>query len=104
MPVSCEGETCRRLSRPHTAGYSRRTALPAPVVEAKEKLVNDRHPSGTVTPPAPASDAAAAPYASYGGQEAQYGDFTSYDGYATTGTYATGNFETSTFAADPLFG
>ncbi|MFF3146445.1 peptidoglycan DD-metalloendopeptidase family protein [Streptomyces sp. NPDC057927] len=109
MPVSRVEETCGRLSRPRTAGYSRRTALPAPVVEAKEKLVNDRHPSGTVTPPAPASDAAATPYASYGGQEAQYGDFTSYDGYATTGTYATGNFETtgfetSTFAADPLFG
>ncbi|WP_443077715.1 M23 family metallopeptidase [Streptomyces sp. NBC_01450] len=109
MPVSRVEETCRRLSRPRTAGYSRRTALPAPVVEAKEKLVNDRHPSGTVTPPAPASDAAEAPYGSYGGQEAQYGDLTTYDGYTSTGTYATGSFETtgfetSTFAADPLFG
>lgn len=71
--------------------------------------MNDRHPSGTVTPPAPASDAASAPYASYGGQEAQYGDFTSYDGYTTTGAYATGSFETTgfetaSFATDPLFG
>ncbi|MGW3668792.1 peptidoglycan DD-metalloendopeptidase family protein [Streptomyces sp. NPDC005141] len=110
MPVSCEGETCRRLSRPHTAGYSRRTALPAPVVEAKEKLVNDRHPSGIVTPPAPASDAASALYAPYGAQEAQYGDFTAYGEYpstafdsganaAATGAYATTNFDT-----DPLFG
>ncbi|MEU8943876.1 M23 family metallopeptidase [Streptomyces sp. NPDC048489] len=99
MPVSRAEETCGRLSRPRTAGYSRRTALPAPVVEAKEKLVNDRHPSGTVTPPAPASDAAAAHYASYGGQEVQYGDFTLYDGYNGTGTYAT-----ASFATDPLFG
>ncbi len=57
MPVSCTRETNGRLSRPHTAGYSHRTALPAPVVEAKEKLVNDRHPSGTATsrlrPPMP---------------------------------------------------
>ncbi|MFE5139713.1 peptidoglycan DD-metalloendopeptidase family protein [Streptomyces fagopyri] len=99
MPVSREEETCRRLSRPHTAGYSRRTALPAPVVEAKEKLVNDRHPSGTVTSPAPASDATSAHYASYGGQEVQYGDFTTYDGHNGTGAYATASFET-----DPLFG
>ncbi|WP_435808409.1 M23 family metallopeptidase [Streptomyces afghaniensis] len=112
MPVSCARETCRRLSCPRTAGYSRRTALAAPVVEAKEKLVNDRHPSGTMTP-APASDADSAHYASYGTQEAQYGDFTTYGdyaatGFATTGTDGTG-FEatghtTATFAADPLFG
>ncbi|MFD8421228.1 peptidoglycan DD-metalloendopeptidase family protein [Streptomyces sp. NPDC059668] len=61
--------------------------------------MNDRHPSGTVTPPAPASDAAPAHYASYGGQEVQYGDFTTYDGYNGTGAYATASFET-----DPLFG
>ncbi|MEW1681560.1 M23 family metallopeptidase [Streptomyces sp. NPDC093594] len=102
MPVSCGRETWGRLSRPHTAGYSRRTALAAPVVEAKEKLVNDRHPSGTMAP-APASDAASAPYASYGTQEAQYGDFTSYGGYDAT-YYGTGEHTAGTFAADPLFG
>ncbi|MFF7792056.1 peptidoglycan DD-metalloendopeptidase family protein [Streptomyces sp. NPDC007991] len=112
MPVSCARETCRRLSCPRTAGYSRRTALAAPVVEAKEKLVNDRHPSGTM-PPAPASDADSAHYASYGTQEAQYGDFTTYGDYAatgfdTTGTDGTGfaatGHTTATFATDPLFG
>ncbi|MET7696120.1 M23 family metallopeptidase [Streptomyces sp. NPDC005485] len=79
--------------------------------------MNDRHPSGTVTAPAPASDAASAHYASsYGQQEANYGDFTTYDGYAATGydaqfnthantgMYAAANGETSTFATDPLFG
>ncbi|MGW5210740.1 M23 family metallopeptidase [Streptomyces sp. NPDC004051] len=107
MPVSCARETCGRLSRPHTAGYSRRTALPAPVVEAKEKLVNDRHPSGTMAPP-PASDAVSAHYASYGAQEAPYGDFTAYSGYDTsvydpTG-FGTGTPAASAFTADPLFG
>ncbi|MGW0910675.1 M23 family metallopeptidase [Streptomyces sp. NPDC002784] len=100
MPVSGKGETCRRLSCPHTAGYSRRTALAAPVVEAKEKLVNDRHPSGTMTTPAPASEAASAHYASYGTQEAQYDDFTTHGHYDATGfPTATGTFDT-----DPLFG
>ncbi|MFI8088115.1 peptidoglycan DD-metalloendopeptidase family protein [Streptomyces sp. NPDC086080] len=107
MPVSCARETSGRLSCPRTAGYSRRTALPAPVVEAKEKLVNDRHPSGTMAP-APASDADEAPYASYGTQEAQYGDFTTYGGYDATGFaathYGTGGHSTATFTADPLFG
>ncbi|MFC9133261.1 M23 family metallopeptidase [Streptomyces sp. NPDC057099] len=117
MPVSCARETCRRLSCPRTAGYSRRTALAAPVVEAKEKLVNDRHPSGTM-PPAPASEAASAHYASYGTQEAPYGDFTTYGDYAATGFDASGAHATGTdgagfdatghatasFASDPLFG
>ncbi|GGN83053.1 peptidase [Streptomyces albiflavescens] len=72
--------------------------------------MNDRHPSGTVTPPAPASDAASALYASYGGQEAQYGDFTAYDGYTATGYDAgatatgTGAYATASFETDPLFG
>ncbi|WP_406332380.1 peptidoglycan DD-metalloendopeptidase family protein [Streptomyces sp. NBC_00203] len=70
--------------------------------------MNDRHPSGTATPPAPASDAASALYASYGGQEVQYGDFTTYDGYTTTGfdtgAGATGSYATTSFATDPLFG
>ncbi|MFJ6126833.1 peptidoglycan DD-metalloendopeptidase family protein [Streptomyces griseoviridis] len=103
MPVSFEGETCGRLSRPYTAGYSRRTALAAPVVEAKEKLVNDRHPSGILTTPTPASDADPAHQAPYGTQEAQYGDFTPYGGY-DTGAFPTDGHGTSTFAADPLFG
>ncbi|MFJ4202617.1 M23 family metallopeptidase [Streptomyces sviceus] len=69
--------------------------------------MNDRHPSGTLTTPAPASDADSSPYASYGTQEAQYGDFTTYGGYDATGfdaTDATCAQATGTFAADPLFG
>ncbi|MER6348825.1 M23 family metallopeptidase [Streptomyces sp. NPDC001595] len=107
MPVSREHETCRRLSCPRTAGYSRRTALAAPVVEAKEKLVNDRHPSGGTTTPAPASDASSAPYASYGSQEAHYGDFTTYGSYPAGGFDTSGHHaasSTTTFQADPLFG
>ena len=64
--------------------------------------MNDRHPSGNMTP-APASDAASAHYASYGTQEAQYGDFTTYGDYAATGFDATGH-ATASFATDPLFG
>ncbi|MGW3474734.1 peptidoglycan DD-metalloendopeptidase family protein [Streptomyces althioticus] len=64
--------------------------------------MNDRHPSGTMTP-APASDAASAPYASYGSQEVPYGDVTSYAGYDAT-YYGTGEHAAGTFAADPLFG
>ncbi|MBT2871549.1 peptidoglycan DD-metalloendopeptidase family protein [Streptomyces cellulosae] len=64
--------------------------------------MNDRHPSGTMTP-APASDAASAPYASYGSQEVPYGDVTSYGGYDAT-YYGTGEHAAGTFAADPLFG
>ncbi|MFC7637777.1 peptidoglycan DD-metalloendopeptidase family protein [Streptomyces thermogriseus] len=103
MPVSCVRETRRRLSRPHTAGYSRRTALPAPVVEAKEKLVNDRHPSGSATAPAPASGTASTPCAPYGTQEAVYGDFTAYGAHGTTG-FHTGAHDTGGFPVDPLFG
>jgi murein DD-endopeptidase MepM/ murein hydrolase activator NlpD len=72
-------------------------------------LVNDRHPSGIVTPPAPAPDAASAHYASYGHQGAQYGDFTTYDGYPATG-FDTGDaggnsaYATASFDTDPLFG
>ncbi|MFF4657108.1 M23 family metallopeptidase [Streptomyces sp. NPDC001381] len=60
--------------------------------------MNDRHPSGITTTPAPASDADSTPYASYGTQEAQYDGFTSYNGYDT------GAHGTSHFTADPLFG
>ena len=56
-----------------------------------------------MTTPAPASDAASAHYASYGTQEAQYGDFTAYGGYDSNG-FATGGHATTTFDADPLFG
>jgi murein DD-endopeptidase MepM/ murein hydrolase activator NlpD len=56
-----------------------------------------------MTSPAPASDAAAAHHASYGGQEAQYGDFTTYGGYDANG-FDTSGHGTTTFATDPLFG
>ncbi|CAM5713275.1 M23 family metallopeptidase [Streptomyces violaceorubidus] len=65
--------------------------------------MNDRHPSGTRTTPAPASDADPAQYASYGTGEAQYGDLTTFGGYASTG-FSTGTADTSAFDADPLFG
>ncbi|AXL90501.1 peptidase M23 [Streptomyces sp. CB09001] len=66
--------------------------------------MNDRHPSGTRTAPASASDAASAHYASYGTGEAQYGDLTTYGGgYASTG-FSTGGADSSAFDADPLFG
>ncbi|MEU6554038.1 M23 family metallopeptidase [Streptomyces sp. NPDC046915] len=65
--------------------------------------MNDRHPSGTMTTPASASDAASAHYATHGGQETQYGDFTTYDGYGATG-FETGAHATATFDSDPLFG
>ncbi|WP_246561747.1 M23 family metallopeptidase [Streptomyces roseirectus] len=58
--------------------------------------MNDRHPSGTLTTPAPASDADPAHTASYGTQEAPYDDFATpspYSGY-DTGTYATGAHDT----------
>ncbi|MFI1418339.1 M23 family metallopeptidase [Streptomyces sp. NPDC020731] len=53
--------------------------------------------------PAPASDADPAPHASYGTQEAQYGDFTTYGGYDAT-HFGTGGHPTGSFATDPLFG
>ncbi|MFE9704896.1 peptidoglycan DD-metalloendopeptidase family protein [Streptomyces sp. NPDC005930] len=65
--------------------------------------MNDRHPSGSTTTPAPASDAASAQYAPYGTGEAQYGDLTTYGGYETTG-FSTGGIDSSAFDADPLFG
>ncbi|CAM5696154.1 M23 family metallopeptidase [Streptomyces aurantiogriseus] len=60
--------------------------------------MNDRHPSGTLTTPTSASDAEPAHYASYGSQEAPYGDSTTYPAY-DTGTHTTDHF-----TADPLFG
>ncbi|MFC7986434.1 M23 family metallopeptidase [Streptomyces sp. NPDC057336] len=65
--------------------------------------MNDRHPSGTMTTPASASDADPTQYASYGTGEAQYGDLTTYGGYGTTG-FSTGATTTAAFDADPLFG
>nr|WP_250404946.1 M23 family metallopeptidase [Streptomyces cellostaticus] len=62
--------------------------------------MNDRHPSGTMTTPTPASDASTGHYA-YGTQEAQYDDLTTSGGYDATGFTAGG---TGAFAADPLFG
>ncbi|MGV9562050.1 M23 family metallopeptidase [Streptomyces sp. NPDC003480] len=65
--------------------------------------MNDRHPSGTGTPPAPAPDAASAHYASYGGQGGQYGDFTSYTDPAAT-AFGADDHTATAFSADPLFG
>ncbi|MEV5878667.1 M23 family metallopeptidase [Streptomyces sp. NPDC052101] len=62
--------------------------------------MNDRHPSGTMTSPAPASDASAAHYAPYGSQEAPYGDLTTYGGYGAT-AFPDG---TGSYSTDPLFG
>ncbi|MFE6622212.1 M23 family metallopeptidase [Streptomyces sp. NPDC057740] len=56
-----------------------------------------------MTSPATASDAASAHYASYGAQEAQYGDSTTYGTYDAAGFGAAGH-ATTTFDADPLFG
>ncbi|MGW0148121.1 M23 family metallopeptidase [Streptomyces sp. NPDC003333] len=55
-----------------------------------------------MTSPVSASDAASAHYASYGTQEAPYGDASAYGTYDATG-YAAGH-ATTTFDADPLFG
>ncbi|WRZ91091.1 peptidoglycan DD-metalloendopeptidase family protein [Streptomyces sp. NBC_01007] len=72
--------------------------------------MNDRHPSGIVTPPAPASDAASALYAPYGAQEAQHGDFTAYGDYSATAfdsgenAATAGSYSGTDFAGDPLFG
>ncbi|SNX63475.1 murein DD-endopeptidase MepM/ murein hydrolase activator NlpD [Streptomyces sp. TLI_55] len=60
--------------------------------------MNDPYTSGTMTTPTPASDASSAHYASYGTQEAQYGDFANY-GYDTGAHPTTAHFDT-----DPLFG
>ncbi|KMS66867.1 peptidase M23 [Streptomyces viridochromogenes] len=65
--------------------------------------MNDRHPSGTMTSPTTASDATSAHYASYGAQEAQYGDSTTYGTYDAPGFGAAGH-ATTTFDTDPLFG
>ncbi|WP_318201821.1 M23 family metallopeptidase [Streptomyces sp. SCL15-4] len=65
--------------------------------------MNDRHPSGTMTTPAPASDASTGHYAPYGAQEASYDDLTTYGGYDATG-FADGSASTTGFHADPLFG
>ncbi|WP_244187814.1 M23 family metallopeptidase [Streptomyces regalis] len=56
-----------------------------------------------MTSPATASDAASAHYASYGAQEAHYGDSTTYGTYAATQFDPAGH-ATPTFDADPLFG
>ncbi|MFI8880569.1 M23 family metallopeptidase [Streptomyces sp. NPDC055243] len=70
--------------------------------------MNDRHPSGSSTPPASAP-ADHAPYAAYDQQSTQHGAYTGYDGYSTgsfdtTGSYATAGPDTGSFASDPLFG
>ncbi|MFF7368162.1 M23 family metallopeptidase [Streptomyces tricolor] len=65
--------------------------------------MNDRHPPGSLTTPAPASDASTAHYAPYGAQEAPYDDLTTYGGYDATG-FTDGSGTATAFQADPLFG
>ncbi|MEU9990493.1 M23 family metallopeptidase [Streptomyces sp. NPDC007971] len=65
--------------------------------------MNDRHPSGTMTTPAPASAASAAHYAPYGAQEVPYDDLTTYGSYDATG-FASAAGATTAFGTDPLFG
>ncbi|MFE2586206.1 M23 family metallopeptidase [Streptomyces sp. NPDC059378] len=71
--------------------------------------MNDRHPSGTMTTPAPASEPASAHYAPYGTQEAQYGGFTTYgvgydaSGFGMTGPDA-GAHASGTFTTGPFYG
>ncbi|MFG3011732.1 peptidoglycan DD-metalloendopeptidase family protein [Streptomyces cinerochromogenes] len=65
--------------------------------------MNDRHPSGSRTTPAPASDASTTHYAAYGAQEAPYDDLTTYGGYDATG-FTCGSTGTTAFHTDPLFG
>ncbi|KPH97740.1 Peptidase M23 [Actinobacteria bacterium OK074] len=63
--------------------------------------MNDPHPSGTVIPPTPASDAAPAHYAPYGQQGGQYGEFTPHgDPTATTPGFDTTGFDTGAYATD----
>ncbi|WP_166021486.1 M23 family metallopeptidase [Streptomyces chilikensis] len=57
--------------------------------------MDERHPSGTMTTPAPASDSTSAPYPAYGTSEAYYADFTQYDGQVSQ-DYGTGSYETGT--------
>ncbi|MEU7579567.1 M23 family metallopeptidase [Streptomyces sp. NPDC041068] len=66
--------------------------------------MNDRHPSGSSTPPPSAPGADYAHYAAYDHQGTQAGGY-GYDTYAT-GSFATDGtgFDTGTFATDPLFG
>ncbi|MEV7285343.1 M23 family metallopeptidase [Streptomyces sp. NPDC093252] len=66
--------------------------------------MNDRHPSGTLTTPAPASDAASGPYPAYGTQEAPYGDFTTATGHSANGFDPGVHQGAHAFATDPLFG
>ncbi|OIJ99109.1 M23 family metallopeptidase [Streptomyces colonosanans] len=65
--------------------------------------MNDRHPSGSTTPPALASDAASAHFASYGQQGGQYGEFTPYADPAAA-AFGTDGQMTADFAAGPLYG
>ncbi|MFI0807465.1 M23 family metallopeptidase [Streptomyces echinatus] len=65
--------------------------------------MNDRHPSGIMTTPAPASDASTTHYAPYGAQEAHYDDLTTYGSYDATG-FTDGSGSATAFHTDPLFG
>ncbi|MGW2229784.1 M23 family metallopeptidase [Streptomyces formicae] len=62
--------------------------------------MNDRHPSGSSTPPPSAPGADHAHYATY---DQHHAAPQGHDAYAT-GSFSTGSFDTGSFAADPLFG
>lgn len=110
MPGSGNTGTRRRLSLPVTGGYSRATALlrgtshspatQAPTAEAKEKLVNDRPPSGQypevgydgLTTTTFAGDSS---YVSYESQGQGVN-------YAAYGAYETGTYDTTAWTSqDP---
>ncbi|MEU0692098.1 M23 family metallopeptidase [Streptomyces uncialis] len=61
--------------------------------------MNDRHPAGTASPPAPSPDGASVPFVSY--DQGTHSGYTGYDGYST-GSFATTS--TGSFETDPLFG
>ncbi|MEU0003118.1 M23 family metallopeptidase [Streptomyces sp. NPDC006314] len=65
--------------------------------------MNDRHPPGIMTTPAPASDASTPHYAPYGTTEVSYDDLTTYGAYDATG-FADDATGTTGYAHDPLFG
>ncbi|MFF3212289.1 M23 family metallopeptidase [Streptomyces sp. NPDC002886] len=108
MPGSAEHKSLRRLSLRVTAGYSHATALlrgphiprppRPPAAEAKEKLVNDRPSSGQypdfgydgLSTTTFAGDSAFTPYETQG-QGYNYG--------ATYGSYDTGSYDTTAWAA-----
>ena len=95
-------DLARRLSAPHTAGYSRRTQPPGHVplllVEPKGKSVTDRQMSGVSLPTAPTDDLgfplSHEPYQPHQPQQHAWGDqWASYQGYGESGVPVSGTGE-----------